>query len=152
MCIYMKILIKKVIKKRQEKKTRQRGRKGGVRARNKQRRFKPRLPTVILGNVQSLNNKMDEMRANVASIEDVRTCSLLCFTDTWIGESVSESNVCIEGFTSFRGDRTKESGKGTGGGVCVFVNKQWSHTNNVTVFLFFFFCFFRMPSTSLWGV
>ena len=104
-----------------------------MRARNKQRKSKPYLSTVILGNVQSLSIKMDEVHANVQFSDEFRTCSLLCFSETWLNKTITDTSICVEGFTLYRRDRTKESGKKQGGGVCVFVNKKWSHPNSVTV-------------------
>ena len=88
---------------------RKRGRKGGVRARNKQTKFKPYLLTVILGNVQSSSNKMDEVHANVHFSDEFRTCCLLCFSETWLNETITNTSMCVEGFPLYRGDRTKES-------------------------------------------
>ena len=89
---------------------------------------------MILGNVQTLCNKMDKVHANVQFSDEFRTCSSLCFSETCLNETIIDTNVCVEGFTLYRGERTKESGKKRGGGgVCVFFNKKWSHPNSVTV-------------------
>ena len=40
-------------------------------------------------------------------------------------------NISIDNFSLVRGDRTVESGKTGGGGVCLYVNKRWFHPNNV---------------------
>ena len=85
----------------------QQGRKGGVTARNKQRKFKPNLPPVIFGNVQSL----DEVHVDIQSSDEYRTCSLLCFTEIWLNETFIDTSRCVEGFTLHRGDRPKESGE-----------------------------------------
>ena len=84
------------------------------------RKCKPYLPTVILGNAQSLCNKMDEVRANVQFSDEFRTRSLLCFSETWLNETITDTSIGVEGFILSRGDRTKESGKKQGMGfVCV---------------------------------
>ena len=44
-----------------EMKPRKRGRRGGVRRRNKARKHKSCLPVIIMGNVKSLANKLDEL-------------------------------------------------------------------------------------------
>ena len=44
-------------------KPRKRGRRSGVRRRNKARQHKQYLPAIIMGNVQSLENKLDELSA-----------------------------------------------------------------------------------------
>ena len=76
---------------------------------------------------------MDEVRANVQFSDEFRTRSLLCFSETWLNETITDTSIGVEGFILSRGDRTKESGKKQGGRVRVFVIKKWSHPNNVTV-------------------
>ena len=44
-----------------ELRARKRGKRGGVRVRNRKWGFKPFLPSAIIGNVQSLQNKLDEL-------------------------------------------------------------------------------------------
>ena len=51
---------------------RKRGRKGGLRARTRRRGNKLHLPSIFLGNVQSLNNKVDELCARTKFISDYR--------------------------------------------------------------------------------
>ncbi len=48
----------------------------------RERTFKPFLPLVIMGNMRSLANKMDELTAVVNSQHTYRECSLLCFMET----------------------------------------------------------------------
>ena len=110
-----------------------RGKKGGVKQRLRNLGCKPYLPSLILGNVRSLQNKMEELCANVKYANEFRSASLMCFTETWLSENVADSHVNIEGFSIFRADRTNDSGKLKGGGLCVFVNDQWCHPNNITI-------------------
>ncbi|XP_078000927.1 uncharacterized protein LOC144453491 [Glandiceps talaboti] len=116
-----------------EMKLRKRGERGGLRQRIRNREHIPYLPALIIGNVQSLNNKVDELSAQVKFLRDFRTSSVTCFTETWLNESISDSHVWIDGFKLIRGDRTKLSRKKKGGGVCVYVNGKWCHPNNVHV-------------------
>ena len=91
------------------------------------RKCKPYLPTVILGNAQSLCYKMDEVHANVQFSDEFRTYSLLCFSETWLNETITNTSIWVEGFTLYRGDRTKEPGKEQGGwGMCVFEQEMES--------------------------
>ena len=48
-------------------------------------------------------------------------------------DAVCDSHVNMEGFSLFRSDRTKDSGKKNGGGVCLFVNEKWCHRNNMSL-------------------
>lgn len=114
-----------------EKKQRKRGRKGGVRARAKRNGQRLSLPSIIFGNVRSLNNKVDELSARVRFQSDYRNASVLCFTETWLNPDVPDSLVSPDGFHPVRSDRTLNSGKKVGGGLCLFVNEKWCHTNNI---------------------
>ena len=76
---------------------------------------------------------MEEICANVKYANKIRSASLMCFTEIWLSANVADSHVNIEGFSIFRTDRTKDSGKLKGGGLCVFENEQWCHHNNITI-------------------
>ena len=104
---------------------RKRGRRGGIRARFRRRRFTPPVPSILTGNVQSLSNKLDELSANVKYLNEYRDCSFLCLTETWFKDSDSNIDSDIDGFICKRMDRTPESGKSLGGGVCIYVNEKW---------------------------
>lgn len=85
--------------------------------RNKKKRFKPTLPTIITGNVRSICNKMDELAALKRHQREYRECSMMLFTETWLTELTLDSNVTLKGFELIRADRTQESGKRKGGGL-----------------------------------
>ena len=56
----------------------------------------------------------------------IRETSLICLTETWLQEDKdSDSAFMLEGFTLKRGDRTVDSGKSSGGGVCAYINNRW---------------------------
>ena len=111
---------------------RRRGKKDGVRQRFRRFGYEPYLPSLIQGNVRYLENKMEGLCANVKYANEFRSASLMCFTESWLSENVADSHVNIEGFSIFCADRTDDSGKLNGGGLCVFVNGQWCHPNNMT--------------------
>ncbi|KAK0135746.1 hypothetical protein N1851_028369 [Merluccius polli] len=116
-----------------ELKRRKRGRRSGCRVRNNQRKFKPVLPSVIMGNVRSLANKVDELAALVKYDRMFRQCSLLCFTESWLNDNVPAAYTEMDGFTMIRHDRDLgKTGKCGGGGVCMYINKQWCHPGHVT--------------------
>lgn len=109
----------------QNKKVTRRGRKkGGIRARLKREKCKYRsLPSVIMANVRSLRNKIDELQANVNYMHQYRTASILAFTETWLNKNDNDDTLSIDGFgIPLRLDRDNEStGKQCGGGVCLYV-------------------------------
>ena len=112
---------------------RKRGKKGGVKQRLRKLGCKPYLPSLILGNVRSIQDKMEELCENVKYSNEFHSASPMYFTETWLSENVADSHVNIEGFSIFHANRTNDSGKLKGGGLCVFVNEQWCHLNNITI-------------------
>ena len=88
---------------------RKRGKKGGVKQRLRKLGCKPNLPPLILGNVRSSQNKMEELCTNVKYANEFRSACPMCFTETWLSENVADSHVNIEGFSIFRAYRTKDS-------------------------------------------
>lgn len=74
------------------------GHRAGALWRAKRRRFKPYLPTIIMGNVRALANKMNEFSALTRSQRKYRECSITCFTETWLHKHVPDSNTTVSGF------------------------------------------------------
>ena len=114
---------------------RKRTRRGGVRQRNRRRKYKPVLPTVIMGNVRSISNKIDELNACVMHQRVFQQCSLMCFSETWLNSDKDpDTKVEVDGFYCVRMDRDfLTTGKMKGGGVCLYINPQWCHPNHMTV-------------------
>ena len=85
------------------------------------RRFKPCLPSLVIGNVRSLNNdKMDMLEGLTVSQREFREASLLCFTETWR----EQCSPTVTYTSRVRQDRDRvASGKSAGGGVTTYVNK-----------------------------
>ncbi|XP_040915354.1 NACHT, LRR and PYD domains-containing protein 14-like [Toxotes jaculatrix] len=82
-----------------KKETRRRKKKGGIRARLKREKCRYRaLTSVILVNVRSLSNKVDELQPNVNYMHGYRTASVLAFTETWLGNNDSDDTLHIDGF------------------------------------------------------
>ncbi|RUS82612.1 hypothetical protein EGW08_009640 [Elysia chlorotica] len=116
-----------------QRKLRKRGKKGGVRARFRRKAFKPPLPAIVTGNARSLNNKLDELSTNTRFLSEYREAGLICITETWFTENCPDSGINIDGFSVYRSDRTAESGKTRGGGVCAYINNKWCNNNNTHV-------------------
>ncbi|KAK0135720.1 hypothetical protein N1851_028397 [Merluccius polli] len=104
---------------------RRRGKRGGLHARLKARATRPPLPSLLLANVRSLENKMDELRARTTTQCEIRECCALIFTETWTKDNTPDSVIQLETHSVHRGDRTSASGKNKGGGVCVYINNRW---------------------------
>ena len=133
-----------------KKRLRKRGKRGGLLVRLRRRAHRAPLPSILLANVQSLDNKVDEIRARVAFQRDIRDCNVLCFTETWLtGETLSEA-VQPTGFSTHRADRNKHlSGKKRGGGVCFMVNETWCGHNNIQELKSFCSPDFRIPHNQM---
>ena len=119
---------------------RKRGRRGGVRRRLRKNTTKPPLPSMILANVRSINpnsknHNFDELQANCAFLSEFRNSCLLCFTETFLTSKVTDDRMTINGFGSpYRMDRDSAiTGKGSGGGVCLYVNERWCDSRKVCV-------------------
>ena len=95
---------------------RKRGKRGGVRQRFRRQSTRPPLPCVILGNVRSLRSKMDDLHASVKYLNEYRESSMMCFTETWLDETIDDQHLSVDGFgVPVRSDRTEASGKTKGG-------------------------------------
>ncbi len=64
------------------------GKSAGIRNRLRNRAHSPPLPSILLANVQSLENKMDNLRARISFQRDIRYCNIICLTETWLTPSV----------------------------------------------------------------
>jgi hypothetical protein len=85
---------------------------------------KPPLPSILLvANMQSLENKIDDLRGTLNYQQDIQNCSILCFTESWLNDDTI--NIQLAGYTLYREDRTAASGKTRSGGLCIFVNYSW---------------------------
>ncbi|KAL6481971.1 hypothetical protein MHYP_G00100510 [Metynnis hypsauchen] len=102
-----------------------RGKRGGLHASLKARATRPPLPSLLLANVRSLENKMDELRTRITTQREIRECCALILTETWLSDSTPDSAIQLETHSVHRGERTAPSGKNKGGGVCIYVNNRW---------------------------
>ncbi len=105
----------------------------GIRNRLRKRDHSPPLPSILLANDQSLENKMDDLRARISFQWDIRDCNIICLTETWLTPSVPDTAVTpSDNFSVLRMDRTAEAGKSKGGGVCFMINKKWCDPRNIS--------------------
>ena len=117
---------------RPRKRRRKRGKRAGVLVRLRRRPLRPPLPSILLANVQSLDNKLCELRARISYQRETRDCCIICLTETWMSAVVPDSAIELTGFSVHRSDRTKElTGKSRGGGVCFFINNSWCDERNL---------------------
>lgn len=78
------------------------------------------LPTIALSNVQSLNNKMNELTNK--HNDEFRKSNLICCSETWMKDP---NNITLGGYTMIREDRNEiKPEKSFGGGLCIFVDEK----------------------------
>ncbi len=112
------------------------GRRAGIRNRLRKRAHSPPLPSILLANVQSLENKMDDLRARISFQWDIRDCNIVCLTETWLTPTVPDTAVTpSDNFSVLQMDRTAEAGKTKGGGVCFMINRKWCDPRNISILL-----------------
>ncbi len=108
-----------------------RGKCAGIRNRLKERAHSLPLPSILLANVQSLENKMDDFRARISFQRD---CNILCLSETWLTPSVPDNAIRpSDSFSVLRMDRTAEAGKTKGKGVCFMINKKWCDPKSISI-------------------
>ncbi len=121
-----------VAQSRKRRRRRKRGKRAGVLVRLRRRAFRHPLPTILLANVQSLDNKLCELRARISYQRETRDCCVICLTETWMSAMVPDSAIELTGFSVHRSDRAKElTGKSRGGGVCFYINNSWCNERNI---------------------
>uniref|UniRef100_A0AAQ5Z3V2 CLN6 transmembrane ER protein a n=1 Tax=Amphiprion ocellaris TaxID=80972 RepID=A0AAQ5Z3V2_AMPOC len=117
-----------------ELRRRRRGCRAGLKRREKRRRYKPSVPSVIMGNVRSLPNKMEELTVLTRLQWEYRESSLMMFTESWLNELTPDSLLTLDGFHLVRADRNaRESGKRKGGGLAMYVNERWCNAGHISV-------------------
>ncbi len=122
------------------------GRRAGIRYRLRERAHSPPLPSILLANVQSLENKMDDLRARISFQRDIRDCNILCLTETWLTPTVPDNAVTpSDNFSVLRMDRTAEARKNKGVGVCFMINKKWCDPRNISIL-------FSIPARLIWNI
>jgi hypothetical protein len=61
--------------------------------------------SILLANVQSLDNKVDELRARISFQRDIRDGQILCFKETWLSRDILSSFIQPAGFSVHTGIR-----------------------------------------------
>lgn len=67
---------------------------------------------ILLLNIRSLRRKVDDLTRTV----ELHSPDVICINETWLDETVSDSEVAIPGFSVLRSDRKGR----VGGGVCMY--------------------------------
>ncbi len=118
-------------RRRRRKQNRRRGKRAGVLVRLRCWADRRPLSSILLGNVQSLDNKLCEPRARISFQCEIRDRSIICLTETWMSRKVPDFAIEPTGFSVHRANRIPDlSGKSKGGGVCFMINNYWCDRKN----------------------
>ncbi|KAI4898623.1 hypothetical protein NFI96_006404 [Prochilodus magdalenae] len=82
-----------------------RGKRAGVRTRLTTKPTRAALPSILLSNVCSLENKLDCIRLQRTTRRESRDCCVFVFTETWLSDRVPDAAIQLDGLASFRADR-----------------------------------------------
>ncbi len=102
---------------RPRKRRRERGREPESLSDSRRHPLRPPLPTILLANVQSLDNKLCELRARFSYQRETRDCCIICLTETWM-------SACTA-----RTERKSSQGKAEVGAFCFFINNSCDERN-----------------------
>ncbi|KAK3508723.1 hypothetical protein QTP70_004266 [Hemibagrus guttatus] len=69
---------------------------------------------------------MDKLLLLSRTNKDFSNSAALCFTESWLNDTIPDNALNLPGFQLFRADWVTESaGKSRGGGTCFYINKRW---------------------------
>ncbi len=102
-----------------------RGKRAGALVKLRQHGLRTPLPSIHLANLLSLPNKTDELLLLSQTNRDFSNSAALCFTETWLNDTIPDSVLHLPNFQLIRSDREAEStGKSCGGRTCFYINVQ----------------------------
>ncbi|KAI4879698.1 hypothetical protein NFI96_007535 [Prochilodus magdalenae] len=93
-------------------------------ARRRSNTDRPPIPSLFLSNIRSLDNKLDLLRLRMSVSGEMRNCTVICLTETWLNDSMPDSAFQLAGRQLFLADRNQLSGKARGGCLCVYINED----------------------------
>ncbi|KAI4897118.1 hypothetical protein NFI96_004696 [Prochilodus magdalenae] len=79
-----------------------RGKRAGVRTRLTSKPARAALPSILLSNVCSLENKLDCIRLQRTTRRESRDCCVFVFTETWLSDRVPDAAIQLDGLASSR--------------------------------------------------
>ncbi len=123
-----------------------RGRRAGIRSRLRKRAHSPPLPSILLANVQSLENKMDDLRARISFQRDIRDCNIFCLTETWLTPTVPDTAVTpSDNFSVLTDGQISRGRKKTKVVECVSLLTRNGVTPGISPFC-------RVPVRPIWSI
>lgn len=98
----------------------------GLLVRLKRQPHNPPLPT----NARSVVNRTDELVVLMAGKSHIHYYSIIIM-ETWLHPLVPDATVQLTGRSLHRYDRTADSGKSKGGGLCIYTHDEWSTNSRI---------------------
>ena len=118
-------------RRRRRERKQKRGRRSGLLLRLKNHPHKPPLPSLYLTNARSITHKTDDLKLQLAGNRYVRDCCIHIITETWLNPRIPDASVQLAGRSLHRWDRTEDSGKSRGGGLCIYVHDDWCNNSMI---------------------
>ncbi len=84
-------------------------------------------PSLFVTNTRSLTNKVDELELITSTQKTIQDCCVLVILETFLNPAIPEEAIQLTGH-----DRTADSGKSRGGGLCVYTNNFWCTNAAIT--------------------
>jgi hypothetical protein len=72
---------------------RRKGTRGSLLVQLRRHAHHPRLPSILLANVQSFDNKVDALRARISFQRDIGACNILRFVENWLSQDTLSKSV-----------------------------------------------------------
>ncbi len=88
---------------------RRRGKRAGALVKLRQRGLRTLLPSIHLANLHSLPNKTGKLLLLSRTNKDFSNSAALCFTETWLNDTIPDSALHLPNFQLIRADREAES-------------------------------------------
>lgn len=108
--------------------------RAGVKCWEKRRCYKACLPSVIMGNVGSLTNKMEKLSLLIKVQCTENSVCFFSFTETRLNEAIPSSLVTLDGFQLVGADRLEEVWSNPKkGGHLAFMNFGWYNTGHIAI-------------------
>ncbi|KAI5089695.1 integrin alpha-L isoform X2 [Silurus meridionalis] len=95
--------------------------------------MRPTLPSIGMGNVRSLPNRMDKLAALTWHQREFWECNVMLFMQSLLTKLTPDITMALDGFIPLRADRTMEISKRKGGGLAVFVNNRCCKPGHITI-------------------
>lgn len=108
--------------RRRRKRKQKRGCRAGLLARLRKQAHKPPLRAYFSPTPGPWSTKWTRWNYSWRKNNCLRDCCVLVIAETWLHPAIPDAAVQLAGRTTHRQDRSKDSGKTRGGGLCAYVH------------------------------